>query len=68
MLWEVEEDTLTCLAQPTEHDDLVLSLDINADNTKVVSAGQDCRWVVDANNKHFERCAQLKTPLPIRFK
>lgn len=45
MLWQAdgEEQTLTCIAEPTEHNDLALSVDVNADHSRAVSTGQDAR-------------------------
>ncbi|ELU13024.1 hypothetical protein CAPTEDRAFT_208847, partial [Capitella teleta] len=44
------DDTIKCLAQPIEHSDIALTIDVNADRTKAVSSGIDGRvkiWDVE---------------------
>ncbi|ELU05252.1 hypothetical protein CAPTEDRAFT_206882 [Capitella teleta] len=44
------DDTIKCLAQPIEHSDIALTIDVNANRTKAVSSGIDGRvkiWDVE---------------------
>jgi len=50
--WKLEESELSCLASEAQHDDLVTSLDILADNSSLVSASYDKRVIVWDANQH----------------
>ena len=40
---ENNETTLTCVAQPCEHDDIVTTLSLNASKNTAVTGSHDCR-------------------------
>ena len=45
---ENSENSLTCLANPSEHDDIVTSLSVNSSADTAVTGSHDCRYIISS--------------------